>query len=324
MRRNQIIFGSVLVLVLASFGGVYQFYFKEKLDQYAKDRQFRMDLETQASDLATFFSGTDPETVLSMWRNQVQPWAETLDSRAQYFDDGKWLDHETPPEAGRILPVWYGEQVDKMLADLYQKVYEKAPNISPFPENILTTLEIKSESDLSTEKDMTPERMRSQINQNLAKLAFASNLIDLLLDEKVIGINEITVWPRRQDRNHKGQLTLRTAGLDMYMYMRHVVHFLEYLRRQKRYFHVDAIHLSNPYIAEQAEPYMRVKLLLTQAVYTGESQADQAGAGSAKSLFNMTAPRAGAKPPLPIAKPEELTGFGKAWKWFKRNILYMN
>jgi hypothetical protein len=38
----------------------------------------------------------------------------------------------------------------------------------------------------------------------------------------------------------------------------------------------------------------------------------------------MTAPRAGNKPPTPIAKPEELTGFGKAWKWFKRNILYIN
>ncbi len=324
MRRNQIIFGSVLVLVLASFGGVYQFYFKERLDQYAKDRQFRIDLETQASELATFFSGTDPETVISMWRNQVQPWAEALESRAQYFDDGKWLEHETLPETGRILPVWYGEQVDKMLADLYQKVYEKAPNISPFPDNLLTALEIKSESDLTNDKDLTPELMRVQINQNLSKLAFASNLIDLLLDEKVAGINELTVWPRRKDRNHKDQLMLRTVGIDMYMYMRHTVHFLEYLRRQKRYFHVDAIKLSNPYIAEQAEPYMQVRLLLTQAVFVGEAQADQAGGGDAKNLFNMTAPRAGNKPPTPIAKPEELTGFGKAWKWFKRNILYIN
>jgi len=31
MRRNQIIFGTVLLLVLSAFGGVYQFYFKEKL-----------------------------------------------------------------------------------------------------------------------------------------------------------------------------------------------------------------------------------------------------------------------------------------------------
>jgi hypothetical protein len=69
---------------------------------------------------------------------------------------------------------------------------------------------------------------------------------------------------------------------------------------------------------------MQVRLLLTQAVFVGEAQADQAGAGSAKNLFNMTAPRAGNKPPTPIAKPEELTGFGKAWKWFKRNILYIN
>lgn len=318
MKRNQIIFGTILLLVLSSFGGVYQFYFKEKLAQYAKDAAFRKELETAASDLATFFSGTAPEVVISRWRNDVQPWAEVLEQRAKYFDNGGWYKHETPPETGRILRVWYGEEVERMQQELYRKVNEKAPNIYPFPDDILRTLEVRTESEMSKEVDVTPKL----VNDELAKLAFATNLIDFLLDEKVVGINELAVWPKRQDRNHKGQLILQTVGLDVNLYMRHVVHLLENLRRQRRYFNVDAIHLSNAYIADQAEPVMRVKLLITQGEFSGSLQAQEGAGGSAKSLFDMTQARATNKPPAAAAEPEP-GFFGKIWRFIKRDLLLM-
>jgi len=317
MRRNQIIFGTILLLVLGSFGGVYQFYFKDKLAQYAKDAAFRKELEGVAADLATFFSATKPQTVIQLWRNEVQPWVEALEQRAKYFDNGGWYKHETPPEAGRILRVWYGEELDRMMDTLYQKVNEKAPNIYPFPEDILKTLEVRSETDMAKEVDVTPKL----INQELAKVAFATNLIDFLLDEKVTGINEMVVWPKRQDRNHKGQLTLQTVGLDVNLYMRHVVHLLENLRRQRRYFNVDAIHLSNPYVNDQAEPIMRLKLLITQGEFSGNLQ-NQDGAGSAKSLFGMTQARAANKPAALAPEPER-GFFGKIIDFIKHDLLLM-
>jgi hypothetical protein len=317
MRRNQIIFAVVLLLVLASFGGVYQFYFAEKLAQYQKDLQFRKDLEAAAKDISDFFSGTDPETVISRWRNEVQPWAETLQQRAAYFDDAKWYEHELPPETGRIPRVWYGEQLDKMQQQLYNDIAEKAPNIYPFPENIFSALDVKTEADMAQEKEVTNALM----NQQLGRLAFGMRFINLLLDEKILGLHDISVWPRRQDPKHKGQLALQTVGVDVDIYMRHLIHLLEVLRRQNRYFHVDAIHVTNSNIASQGDPVMRVRMLITQAKFIGKLDAPGT-AGSAKSLYDMTTPKAAPKPPP--AKPAEPTGFGKLWRWFKRNILYMN
>lgn len=320
MRRNQIIFGTALFLVLAAFGGVYQFYFKEKLSQYNKDRLFRQELESAAESLSSFFSGTSPDTVISLWRNQVQPWADTLDRRASFFDDGDWYEHETPPEQGRILRVWYGETLNKMVEELYTNIYEKAPGIYAFPEDILRALEVSTENDLAQEQEITP----AIINAELAKLSFASSLIDLLLDEKMLALYDIKVWPKRQDGSHKQQLTLQTVGLEMDMYMRHLVHFLEVLRRQRRYFTVDAIHVSNAVIAEQNDPPLNVRLLLTQATYAGSTNnaaAAAGGAGSARSLFDITTPRTAPPPPPP---KEEPTLLQKMWKLFKRYVLFTN
>lgn len=317
MRRNQIIFGTVLLLVLSAFGGVYQFYFKEKLAQYARDAAFRKELEGAAADISTFFSGTDPEVVISRWRNEVQPWAELLEQRAKYFEDGGWYKHETPPETGRILRVWYGEEIERMQTELYAKINEKAPNIYPFPTDFLKTIEVRTDAEMSKEVDVTPK----MVNQELAKFAFATNVIDFLLDEKVVGINDFVIWPKRQDRNHKGQLTLQTVGIDMQLYMRHVVHLLENLRRQRRYFHVDAIYLRNPYITLQDEPIMQVKLLITQASFSGSLQAQGAAVGGdAKQLFGMTQNLAANKPAA--APPEPEPGFfGKIWRFIKRDLL---
>lgn len=320
MRRNQIIFGSILLLVLASFGAVYQFYFREKLEQYNKDRKFREDLEAAAQDISSFFSGTAPETVITRWRNEVQPWAEALQDRASFFDIAGWYEHENPPEQGRILSVWFGEELRKMEDKLYQDIAEKAPNIYPFPENILNSLDVKRQND---EARQAQEITIPFANEQLARLAFGTRFLDLLLEEKILGLNEIAVWPRRQDKNHKGQIVLQTAAADVNIYMRHLVHLLEVLRRQKRYFHVDAIKVSNPIIATesaQQEPYVRAQLLITQGVFSGT--ADAGAAGSAKSLFEMSTAKTAVKPPVvPVEEP----GFmGTAWKWFKRNILYMN
>lgn len=320
MRRNQIIFGSILVLVLASFGAVYQFYFKEKLAQYNKDAQFRKDLQAAAEDLSTFFSGTSPETVITLWSNEVQPWAESLQQRAGYFNTGDWFKHETPPESGRILRVWYGEQLEKQLNQLYQDIAEKAPNLDAFPEDILKALELKTENDMAQEKEVTVQL----VNQQLGKLAFATRLLNLLFDEKVMGINDINMWPSRKDKNHRDQLVLQTVGLDINIYMRHLVHLLEVLRRQNRFFQVDAIHVMNPYIANPVDPELRVKLLLTQGDFSGnlDNAAAAGGAGTAKNLFGMTTPKSSNRPPVP---PKEEPGFfGTLWKYFKRYVLYQN
>ena len=98
-----------------------------------------------------------------------------------------------------------------------------------------------------------------------------------------------------------------------------------------RYFSVDGMKITYPYIAYNVEPQLQVQMLLTQANY--------------RKAFVEGADKEGAAPPgapgAPGAAPggfaalqrptdvqrapvEEPGVFGKAWKWFKTNVLVMH
>lgn len=319
LKRNQIIFGLVLLAVLAAFGGVYQFYFKEKLDTYAKDKRDRMQIEAAAKELSSAFYGFRPEALIALWRAEVQPWADALRDRSTFFNFGDWYDHPVPPEEGRILKVWYGEELGKMMQELERSIREKGPYVNTPP---LDDLRIKF--DVATVEELDQQRVINQdiVIEHLARMNFGIDLINMLLDAKVAGITDLSVWPRRKDKAHKDQLALQTVGLDVYFQMRELTLFFERLRMDNsRYWNVDAIKFYNPNLMSPDKPYVQVRLILTQANFIGVVDLEGEG-GTAAGLFNMNQQPSArqSKNTLPAEPPSALMEW---WNWFRRDILYI-
>ena len=139
---------------------------------------------------------------------------------------------------------------------------------------------------------------------------------------------------------HGDLLVLRSTGAFVEMTMKNLVKFIEDdLRTADRYFTVDALRISYPYIAYDVKPQLQVRMLITQAIYktrspggrpaTGAPAADGApgiGAGldgvtQAQQLFRSMKGRGGSSRRAPAEEPGVV---GKAWKWFKRTVLYTN
>ncbi|MBI1317456.1 MAG: hypothetical protein GC168_00720 [Candidatus Hydrogenedens sp.] len=320
LKRNQIIFAVVLLSVLGAFGGVYQFYFKEKLDTYAKEKRFRIALDAAARELADAFHGYRPEQLIALWRAEVQPWADALRDRSTFFNFGDWYEHPVPPEEGRILKVWYGEELNKMLLDLEQTMREKGPYV-----NAPLLDDLRAKFDVSTVEELDQQRVinRDIVIDQLAKMNFGSQLVEMLLDAKVAGINDVSVWPRRKDKAHKDQLVLQTFGVDCYFQMRELALFFERLRMDNnRYWNVDAIKFYNQNLVTPQEPYVLVKMIITQANFVGAVDVE-GGGGNAQQLFNMNnmpAPRQSRRSDV---VPEEKSALMEWWTWFRRNVLYL-
>jgi len=204
LKRNQIIFIVSLLLVLGAFGAVYQFYFKEKLETYNADRRFREQLEQAAKNLSGAFSGYRPDELIRLWRGQVQPWREALEDRSEFYNFGDWYEYDAPPEEGRILKVWYDEELDTKLDELYQNIYEKAPYARLPETTLLENFNVLDAQELDNQNRID----RNLIGEQLARFNFGYNMMDLLLDARISDVMEWNTWPRRTDPAHKNQLAL--------------------------------------------------------------------------------------------------------------------
>lgn len=325
MSKGQIVYVAVLAAVLAAFGAVYQFYFKLKLEEYAADERWLASLEATFSQLENTFSGYKPDTLITAWRSEQQPWADAVDSRVGYFNFGNWLDVEGRPGEGEMWKFWYEKQVNNRLWELYQKVGQTMGGYAFFPQDIRDNVGVKSIEDWQsgdvTERDVMAE---------LQLLEIGVKACELLLDNRASSVRDLHIWPVRVDQRFGNNLRFRTIGLSFTMAPRDFVAFLENLRLADRYFHVDALRIVNTCIACQTEPHYTVEMLLSQARYFPPDQGDGpagivmaggAPAGGAQAMFNtMEGGRANRR-----AEPEPEPGiFGKMWKWFKYYVLVTN
>lgn len=325
MKKTRIIGVVVLLSVLGAFGAVYQFYFAEKLEKYRQDEMFKQQLEQTYLDLEEFFDARSPDMLVSEWKSEVQPWTEVRNERAEFFSDGDWYTYDETKDEGGLLRVWYGEKSNQMVYDLYQKA--SAAGLYAFPPDIRAEFGVPSASDWAN-ANVTEAMVRKALRQ----LSFGISLCEMLFDGKVKAIDRIEIWEPRQRPKDKGLLTLRTAGVQCQMTMKDFVSMIEdKVMLADRYFEIDHIRLKNPYIAasQNQEPWIQVEFLLTQAKYVGNTgqsgAAGAAGAAGAPAGVDASSAwermQANRPAPPPIVEP---TGFAKAWKWFKRTVLYMN
>ena len=254
LRREHVIAILAVGLVLAGVGSAYQFYYKQRLAQYAENLETLNSLEAALVDLETKFEGKDPEGLITHWRNQVQPLAEKVVQRAQFFNTGDALQIDPIPE-GKLLRFYYADEFVKMLNELRQDAVSRTP-YCPYP-------------DASTFGAARPEELEGrtvteeQVKQWLRLIKFGSATVRMLMDAKALSIYDVQVWPRRDE----GMLSMRTVGLSFVMRYADLVAFIDKLQLENRYFNINAIGLQNRYLRWPTEPPVEVQMLLTQADY---------------------------------------------------------
>ena len=311
-HKEQIIGIVVLVVVFAIMGAVWQFHFKEIFQGYQEDDKLRETLEKAHSQLEEAFQGYKPELLINEWQNHLQPWRMAREERSAYFNLGDWYDVEFEPDEERMLKFWYNDELDKMLRELYTKVYERMGGYDRFPQNIRAIMNVQSSEEWGN-RDPSPE----EVKVNLKHISFAQSLTEFLLDANVSSVSAISMWPRRIPQKFMELLGLQTVGVQCTMTTKDLVKMLDKYRQELRYFNFDAIKITYPYIAYNVEPQVNVRFLVTQALYRKPADETQ-GAVGARAAASRTPARTSVK------TVEEPGMFSKGWTWFKRNVLYMN
>lgn len=334
MTKERIIYAAVLLAAIASFGGVYQFYFKGKLSEYARDEAYKQMLQQTFDELEQTFAGVKPEVFVSEWSRRVQPWRDAVRQRSTFFTFGDWYDHESPPKDVLLTP-WYDSESTRMLERLYTKVRE-TPGLQVFPPDIRVPLNIPT-LDQITGKSITEQ----DVNIALADLSFGISFCRMLLDAKAKAIYDIRLWPKRTERATERLLRLQTVGVSMAMETRDLIQFIEnQLRLADRFYTIDAIRIDYPYISQPYEPVVQVEMLITMARYIGRADAPAGGAGTPGTTTLASAGGEGSSPDVDAMiadlnrrraargdvaqKAAEPTMLQRAWKLFKRYVLYTN
>jgi len=233
---------------------VYQFYYQKRLAEYAANIDKLKDLEKALNDLETTFDNRDPETVIKALRGKVEPLAEKVVQRAQFFNTTDALQIEPVPE-GKLLRFWYTEQFNKLFEDLRKDAISRTPYIQ-YP-------------DTSTFGAPRPEELEgrsvneSDVKRWLRFIKFGSYVVKMLMDAKAVAINDVQLWPLRLD--YDKLLVMRTVGLWFVMPYSDWVKFIDKMRLDSRYFTVNSISIQNPYMRWATEPAVEVRMLLTQA-----------------------------------------------------------
>jgi hypothetical protein len=322
MKRERILWTLVLFAVLGAFLGVYQFYFKQKLANYAKDAIALKNAKAAYTQLKTTFEGYNPDDVIGAWRGVVQPWKESVLDRGKYFNDGKWFEHTAPSDDVPILRFWYDEQMRKEFTKLYTE-FSQTQGLTQAPpyEQIVKQFGVATLQDLELRSDITAR----DINRELGRIACGMNVCRMLMKAKANYIIGVWLWPGRELKENDGLLRMWTLGLDFGMPMKDFVNFIDNnLRTADRYFNIEGLKIDYPYVGYNVEPVLHVQMLLTYATFvegksgTGENAEIGAPVGAnPNDIINNNRLRNAPEPEEPV------TGWYAWWLWFKRDILFL-
>jgi hypothetical protein len=307
-------------------GAVWQFYYKEIFNGYKQDDTLRATLENTYKQLTETFQGYKPDLLIEERQSKIQPWRNAREDRGKYFNFGDWYDIQETPEEARMLKFWYADVTNKMLAEFYAKVYERFGSYDRFPQDISALMGVAKESDWAG-RDVSLE----EVQLNLQLLSWGFSLSSFLLDSKVSSVSAIVPWPRRRPTFYGEMLRFQTVGLRFTITTRDLVRMLENLRQESRFFTVDSLRITYPYIAYAVEPQLDVRMLLSQADYVKQKD-EEPGAATLGTPGAPGAPGMPGRPLLagnipvreqkstPAVEPSAIYRF---WVWFRRNVLYI-
>ena len=316
-NKGRVIGITVLVVVFGALGAGYFQYIQPQFEQYGKDEKLRASLEETYNNLSQSFQGYKPELLMSAWQNKLQPWRAAREERAGYFGCGDWFEHEKPAkDSDRMVKFWYSDTANKMVQDFYTALYKKYGRYDTYPQDFRNALGVATDQEWQG-RDVSD----ADVNRSLDKLAYGLSACRLLLKYNVPQVTQIRLWPQRVTDEYMQMLTAQTVGLQFTIATKDFVKMMDDLRTGDRYFAVDALRITYPYIAYNVEPQLQVSMLLSQARYRKGSIEKSEGEPGAPGK-----PAAALLPPRPPSAPPEAEpgALGKTWKWIKNNILVMH
>lgn len=283
-KKEYLIVGLILVLVMGSVGGVFQLYVAPQLAQYQRDEQLRDALKDKTGQLNTTFNNIKPSLVVDAWEKVVPAWESALEQRRPFFAD--FDTHvEVPEEQVDMLQFWYESEFRKRILALQQYVTENQVGFQPTSFGAKAPLELKSGA-VTTD----------QVEEWLRQLNMGSEIVRMLVDANAFWITEAYVWPEQVDQE---LLVNQTTGVEFYMTLPDLVSFMQDLYNDDRFFTINGFKITNPELRRYSEPPIKVQMILTMATMKDKEIAVDPGAAAAlvAALPTGAAPAAVAAPP---------------------------
>ena len=324
-NKGRIIGTTVLALVFGALGFAYFQYIQPQFEQYKKDEKLRASLEDTYKSIQVAFQGYQPELLMNAWQNKLEPWRNARNERAAYFNYGDWFNHEKPAkDSDRMVKFWYSDTANKMAQDFYGELYKKYGRYDTYPQDFRAAVGAATDQEWQG-RDVTD----AEVNRNLEKMAYGLSVCRLLLKYNVPQVAQLRLWAPRITDEYAQMLLAQTAGVQFTISAKDLVKMLDDLRTGDRYFTVDALKITYPYIAYNVEPQLQVSMLLSQARYRKVFVENSEAAQGAPGAPVPGAPGVPGASPMPLRPPgppplEEPGVIGSAWKWFKNNILYIH
>lgn len=306
MNRVYVVTALSVLAVAGALGGAYQFYFKAKIEQYRQHETQKDRLEKKLEAMESTFSKVNPERLVQEWKEQVNPWFNAVGDEGKFFNYGVEPVPAVPEEV--VSPrLYYEEQYNKMMQSIQQEAYPRYIPVTNFgvyppsgiPNNTAT---------------------RDEVRQWLQKLKFGQDMIRLLLEHKAQAILQIEVWPDAHQQ--ESLLVKRTVGAQFVMSLEDLARFLEILRTSERYYNVEAIRITNPYLLTSPPPPVTVEMLLTLGWFNKVQFENQSASASASTYSSPTeALSSFGLQTRQRMQMKRATGFKAWWQRFRKNWL---
>ena len=317
MRKSTILLTLLLVSSIAGTYAVYELYVKQRWKELGDHQKEEEQLRKKITQLEELFFRTKPDTVLSVWRAEIQPWATAVDRRTDFYTLGQIPLKVEIPEEEKGLAKWYYRRVHtKMVQEVETRAWQSGV-ILPDP-----AFGTPDPSFYGQGSDPSAE----EISEMLAQFEFGKAVAYLLIDSGVKTISVLEIWPEQiAIAGRRGDVKSRMTGLAFTIPMRNWVVFFENLSQEDRYFEVKALHLSN---SRLRDPYadLNVEMILAQAYYEEAKQVREVAgemgpSGNLASMFANMFGRPGASVVGPRS-PGQVRSDEKSW-WdnFRRKYL---
>lgn len=258
MKKSAIFLTLLLLGSLAGTYAVYELYVKQRMRQLGEHLEEEKQLQAKIEKLEETFFKTKPDTVLRIWRAEIQPWADAVAQRAAFFNMGQIpLEVEIPEEEREIAKFYYKKIYPKMVLELETKLYESNIRL-PDP-----TFGIPHPDTYGTGSNPPPQL----IARHLARFEFGKAVAELLIDARVRRIDVLLLWPEQEELSGRsGDVKSRSTGLSFTIAMRDWVNFFDKLSQEDRYFEVKSLLVTNTTL-RNPNADINVQMVLAQAYY---------------------------------------------------------
>ncbi len=280
MKKSVILLTLLLVGSIAGTYAVYELYVKQRMRELGEHNEQEKQLQARITELEETFFRTKPETVLSVWRSQIQPWADAVDRRADFYTLGEIPLSVEIPEEERDLAKWYYKKVQpKMVRELETKAWESGVDLPD------VTFGTPDPNSYGQGDDPPP----TEISRHLARFEFGKSIAELLIDAGVKNVRAIEIWPERVEiSGRSGDVNSRTTGLSFAIPMQNFAVFIDKLSQNDRYYEVKALQLTNTRLRDP-NANLNVQMVLAQAYYAPAKQAMEISGeeGSSEEMQNL-------------------------------------